>query len=320
MRDLAAALKRNILAGNPLLVSALGAGGAVLFSCGIVPALTAALSEALILIFAVSVMFVFRHFVGKTGSVFVFFASAAAAASACGAAVLTLLPDVWASIGAFFPLLAVGSIPLATAYKSGGSFGSAFREAVARAVGFGAAVTAVAVLRFLLGLLSIPASSLYVLAFILIGILAASLNAVCGALGLAVSGVPVTSVENDDILGEDADDESEPDADDDDDDDGIDDADNDIDADSDNDIEADVNVGAYEAAMTIPDTADGDDAENDPVAELLADPGSDGVDEEKDDAVGENGNDGGIDSDEDIISEIDRLLDPDGGEGEGGGS
>lgn len=189
MRGFFSTLKRYIFAENPLLVSVLGLSGAVVFTRNIKSALTATVSETVVLTVAMAVMFIFErifgghdeHPRGITGAKIVFFSTAVAVTSVCGMLTARFLPSVWGEIGAPWPLLAVGSLALVSSEHGGETFGHRTGEALAHVIGYGAAVIAVALIRQAAG--GVPFFAGTGGALILIGAMAAVLRASCGAAG-----------------------------------------------------------------------------------------------------------------------------------------
>lgn len=186
MRGPAESLKRYITAGNPLLVSMLGLSGAVVFTHTAASAAAAVLSEIIVIAASVSVMFAFERVIHNknagSAAKLVFFASAAAFTSLCGAMISRFLPDIWSDVGAPFPLLAVGSIALVSAEQSGETYSERIGGAVARVFGCVAVIIVVAVVRQLAEPLHFFETSGG--ALILVGILAACLRAAYTAYGM----------------------------------------------------------------------------------------------------------------------------------------
>lgn len=183
MRDIVKRLKRNMLTRNPLTVSALGLAGAVVFSRSFMSALTATVSEAVVIAFAATAMFIFERAAGKPGERVVFFASAAAATAVCGLLTARLLPSVWSETGAFFPLLAAGSIALVSSGEDGETLGDRLIGASFRFLGFGVALLAVTLVRLIISAAGINDMEQNGLIFMTVGVLAACVCAVCRALG-----------------------------------------------------------------------------------------------------------------------------------------
>ncbi len=174
MKNTDETVRHRLLYGNPLLVSLLGLSGAVVFTRDIPTACVAAVTALAVLSAATAASYLFRRYAGMRGFRAVFFSTAAAVTALCAVLTGALLPSVWNSVGACYPLFPVGSLAL-MASRERGKLAERELDVAVMTGGYGAAIILIAAVRQIFSFL--PFSATPAAALLTAGVLAAALRA-----------------------------------------------------------------------------------------------------------------------------------------------